>query len=137
MHRSLNGLFGLIFFFPQLDQLMSEGEVRDYFRSDVRLGPQGYQKLMSLDQQELIRRAKMNVQPLIQILRERPNEYFQGTHPVQVDYIIFGRYAYCRMINQQLTKQIWEDQGEELSNWIDKLSKAHDEHALKIFQSFE
>ncbi len=41
------------------------------------------------------------------------------------------------MINQQLTKQIWEDQGEELSNWIDKLSKAHDEHALKIFQSFE
>ncbi len=124
-------------FFPQLDQLMSEGEVRDYFRSDIRLGPQGYQKLISLDQQELIRRAKMNVQPLLQILRERPNEYFQGTHPGQVDYIIFGRYAYCRMIDSQLTKQIWEDQGEELSNWIDKLFKAYDGHALQIFQAFQ
>jgi glutathione S-transferase len=123
-------------FFPQLDQLMAEDEIRDYFRSDARLGPQGYQKLMSLDREDLIRRAKMNVQPLLQILRERPNEYFQGTHPGQVDYIIFGRYAYCRMIDPQLTKQIWEDQGEELANWIDKLSKAHDGHALKIFQNF-
>jgi hypothetical protein len=124
-------------FFPQLDQLMSEGEVRDYFRSDVRLGPQGYQKLISLDREELIRRAKMNVQPLLQILRERPNEYFQGKYPGQVDYVIFGRYAYCRMIDSQLTKQIWEDQGEELANWIDKLSRAHNEHALNIFRSFE
>jgi glutathione S-transferase len=124
-------------FFPQLDQLMSEGEVRDYFRSDARNGPQGYQRLISLDQQELIHRAKLNVQPLLQILRERPNEYFQGTHPGQVDYIIFGRYAFCRMINPKLTKEIWEDQGKELSNWIDKLSKAYDGHALKIFQSFE
>lgn len=124
-------------FFPQLDQLMSEGEIRNYFRSAIRLGPQGYEKLISLDRQELIRRAKMNVQPLLQILRERPNEYFQGKHPGQVDYIIFGRYAYCRMIDPQLTKQIWEDQGEELSNWIDKLSKAHDGHALKLFQNVQ
>lgn len=124
-------------FFPQLDQLMSEGEVRDYFQSDARLGPQGYQKLMALDRQDLIRRAKMNVQPLLQILRERPNEYFQGKYPGQVDYVIFGRYAYCRMIDPKLTKEIWEDQGEELANWIDKLSRAHNEHALNIFRSFE
>lgn len=124
-------------FFPQLDQLMSEGEVRNYFRSDARLGPQGYQQLISLDQQELIRRAKMNIQPLLKILRERPDEYFQGTHPGQVDYVIFGRYAYCRMIDRKLTKEIWEDQGKELANWIDKLSKAYDGHALKLFQSCE
>jgi glutathione S-transferase len=124
-------------FFPQLDQLMSEGEVRDFFRSDARLGPQGYQKLISLDRQQLIDRAKLTVQPLLQILRERPNEYFQGTHPGHVDYIIFGRYAYCRMLDPQLAKQVWEDQGDELSNWIDKLCKAYDGHALKIFQNVE
>jgi glutathione S-transferase len=125
--------FGL--FFPQLDQLMAEGEIRNYFRSDVRLGPQGYQKLISLDRDELIHRAKMNVQPLLQVLRERPNEYFQGQYPGHVDYIIFGRYAYCRMIDAQLTKQIWNDQGEELSNWIERLSTAYDGHALKMFQN--
>lgn len=124
-------------FFPQLDQLMAEGEVRDYFHSDARLGPQGYQKLMELDRQDLIHRVKMNVQPLLQILRERPDEYFQGKYPGQVDYVIFGRYAYCRMIDPKLTKEIWEDQGEELANWIAKLSKAHDEHALKIFRSID
>ncbi|UJR34574.1 hypothetical protein I4U23_027350 [Adineta vaga] len=122
-------------FLPKLDQLMAEGEIRDYFRSDSRHGPQGYQRLISLNQQELIRRAKMNVQPLVQILRERSNEYFQGKYPGQVDYIIFGRYAYCRMIDPQLTKVIWEDQGEELINWINKLSNAYDGHALNIFQN--
>ncbi|CAF0765493.1 unnamed protein product [Adineta steineri] len=122
-------------FFPQLDQLISDEKLSNYFRSDARHGPQGYQKLMSLDRQDLIRRAKMNIQPLVQILQERPNEYFQGKHPGLVDYVIFGRYAYCRMLDSQLTKQIWEDQGEELSIWIDKLSKAYDEHALKIFQN--
>jgi hypothetical protein len=48
----------------------------------------------------------MNVQPLVQILRERPGQYFQGTHPGQVDYIIFGRYAYCLMLDPELTKEI-------------------------------
>jgi len=124
-------------FFPLLDQLMAKGEVQDYFRSDARLGPQGYQKLMALDRQELIRRAKINLQPFLQILRERPNEYFQGKYPGQVDYVLFGRYAYCRMLDSKLAKEIWQDQGEEIAQWIDKLSNAYDGHALKIFQSFE
>jgi hypothetical protein len=75
------------------------------------------------------------VQPLVQILRERPGQYFQGTHPGQVDYIIFGRYAYCRMLDPELTKEIWNDQGEELSQWISTLSQAYDGHAQKLFDS--
>ncbi|CAF1113779.1 unnamed protein product [Rotaria sordida] len=123
-------------FFPQLDQQIIGEEHRAYFTSDLRLGPQGYQKLLALDRQELIRRAKMNIQPLVEVLRERPNQYFQGTHPGQVDYIIFGRYAYCRMLDPVLTKEIWDEQGEELSNWICKLSQAYDGHAQKLFNSF-
>ncbi|CAF5113664.1 unnamed protein product, partial [Rotaria sp. Silwood1] len=122
-------------FFPQLDKLIAGDEHRAYFISDARHGPQGYQKLLALDRQELIRRAKMNVQPLVQVLREHPNEYFQGTHPGQVDYVIFGRYAYCRMLDAKLTKEIWNDQGEELNNWIQRLSQAHDRHAQQIFDS--
>lgn len=123
-------------FFPKLDKLIKGEDLRAYFVSDIRHGPQGYQKLMSLDRQEYIRRAKMNIQPLVQILKERPNEYFQGTHSGQVDYIIFGRYAYCRSLDAQLTKEIWNDQGEELSTWIRKMCEAHDGHAQKLFDGF-
>ncbi|CAF2753698.1 unnamed protein product [Rotaria sp. Silwood2] len=122
-------------FFPQLDKIITGEEHRAYFISDARHGPQGYQKLLSLDCQELMRRAKMNIQPLVQILRERPNEYFQGTHPGQVDYVIFGRYAYCRMLDTKLTREIWNDQGEELNTWIKKLSQAYDGHAQQLFDS--
>ena len=48
-------------FFPQLDQQIIGEEHRAYFTSDLRLGPQGYQKLLALDRQELKRRAKMNI----------------------------------------------------------------------------
>lgn len=123
-------------FFPKLDQQILGEEQRAYFTSDARLGPQGYQKVMGLDRQELIRRAKMNVQPLVELLRERPGQYFQGTHPGQVDYIIFGRYAYCRMLDPVLTKEIWDEQGEELSNWIQKLCQAYNEHAQQLFENF-
>jgi hypothetical protein len=122
-------------FFPHLDQVIIGEELRAYFVSDARLGPNGYEKLLKLDYEELARRAKLNVQPLVQILRERPGQYFQGTHPGQVDYIIFGRYAYCRMLNPKLTKEIWDDQGIELSNWIRTLSEAYDGHAQKLFLS--
>ncbi len=71
----------------------------------------------------------------MQILRERPGQYFQGAYPGQVDYIIFGRYAYCRMLDRELTKQIWDDQGEELSHWIRTLSQAYDGHVQKLFDS--
>jgi len=121
-------------FFPQLDQQITGEEHRAYFTSDARLGTQGYQKLLALDRQELVRRAIMNVQPLVQTLRERPGQYFQGTHPGQVDYIIFGRYAYCRMLDQELTKQIWDNQGQEISHWIRNLSQAFDGHAHKLFE---
>ena len=122
-------------FFPQLDQQIFGEEHRAYFTSDARLGPNGYQKMLALDRVELVRRAKMNVQPLIQILRERPGQYFQGTHPGQVDYIIFGRYAYCRVLDPQLAKEIWNDQGNELDQWIQRLSQAYGGHAQKIFDS--
>ncbi|CAF3345068.1 unnamed protein product [Rotaria socialis] len=122
-------------FFSQLDKLIAGDDHRAYFMSDVRHGPQGYQKLMALDRQEYIRRAKMNIQPLVQVLRERPQEYFQGTHPGQVDYIIFGRYAYCRTLDATLTKEIWNDQGEELNDWIEKLCQAYDGHAQQLFDS--
>ncbi|CAF4424001.1 unnamed protein product [Rotaria magnacalcarata] len=122
-------------FFPQLDQQIIGEEQRLYFTSDSRLGPHGYQKLLALDRQELIRRAKMNVQPLVEFLREHPNQYFQGAHPGQVDYIIFGRYAYCRMLDPVLTKEIWDEQGEELRNWIRKLSQAYNGHAQLLFDS--
>ncbi len=122
-------------FFPQLDQQIIGEEHRAYFTSDARLGPHGYQKLLALDREELVRRAKMNVQPLAQILHERPGQYFQGTHPGQVDYIIFGRYAYCRMLDPELTKELWNDQGEELNHWIRTLSQAYDGHAQKLFDS--
>ncbi|CAF2059260.1 unnamed protein product [Rotaria magnacalcarata] len=122
-------------FFPQLDQQIIGEEQRIYFTSDSRLGPHGYQKLLALDRQELTRRAKMNVQPLVEFLREHPNQYFQGTHPGQVDYIIFGRYAYCRMLDPVLTKEIWNEQGEELSNWIRKLSQAYNGHAQHLFDN--
>ena len=122
-------------FFPQLDQQIIGEEQRAYFTSDARLGPHGYQKLLALDRQELIRRAKVNVQPLVQTLRERPGQYFQGTHPGQVDYIIFGRYAYCRMLDPVLTKEIWDDQGEELSHWIHNLCHLYNGHAQKLFDS--
>ncbi|CAF1093263.1 unnamed protein product [Adineta ricciae] len=122
-------------FFPQQDKLITGDEHRAYFTSDARLGPQGYQKLLALDRQELTRRAKMNVQPLAQILHERSNEYFQGTHPGQVDYIIFGRYAYCRMLDAELTKEIWNDQGEELNEWIERLCQAFDGHAQRLFDN--
>ena len=120
-------------FFPQLDQQITGEEHRAYFTSDARLGPDGYQKLLALDRQELLRRARMNVQPLVRTLREHPGQYFQGTHPGQVDYIFFGRYAYCRMLDPELTKKIWDDQGEELSHWIRNLSQAYDGHAQKLF----
>lgn len=123
-------------FFPQLDQQIIGEEQRAYFTSDARLGPQGYQKALAIDRQELTRRAKANVQPLVQLLRERPqHQYFQGTHPGQVDYIIFGRYAYCRMLDQQLAEEIWNQQGEELNNWIGNMSKAYDGHAQNLFDS--
>ena len=122
-------------FFPYLDRLMQGDDIRAYFTSDVRLGPRGYQKLLALDRQELIRRAKMTVQPLVQVLRERPGEYFQGKCPGQVDYIVFGRYAYCRMLNPELTNEIWEDQGDDLRQWVEELSRAYDGHAETIFNS--
>lgn len=122
-------------FFPHLDCLMQGDELRTYFTSDVRHGPQGYQKLLKLDRQELIRRAKANVQPLAQVLRERSGEYFQGKFPGQVDYVVFGRYAYCRMLNPELAQEIWQDQDEDLRQWIEKLSNAYDKHAQTIFDS--
>ena len=124
-------------FFPQLDSLITGDELRAYFTSDDRLGPQGYQKLLARDYQELKRRAKMNVQPLVQLLNERPGEYFQGQYPGQVDYIIFGRYAFCRMLDVPLTKEIWNDQGEELNKWIDRISNLYDGHANRLFHSFD
>lgn len=39
--------------FLQLDQLIIEKETSEYFRSDLRLGPNGYQSLISLNQEEL------------------------------------------------------------------------------------
>jgi hypothetical protein len=122
--------------FPQLDRLMIERETSDYFRSDLRLGPNGYQRLICLNQDELTERARLNLQPFIQILKERPEEYFQGKVPGQVDYILFGRYAYCRMLNPQLTKFLWHEQSEELHQWIEKISQAFDGHANRLFQSY-
>ena len=123
-------------FFPQLDALIVGDELRAYFTSDRRLGPQGYEKQLSRDYQELKRRAMMNVQPFVQLLNERPGEYFQGHYPGQVDYIIFGRYAFCRMLDGTLTKEIWNDQGEELSRWIDRMTNLYDGHAEQLFRSF-
>ncbi len=77
----------------------------------------------------------MNVQPVIQILHECPGQYFQRAHSGQVDYIIFGCYAYGRMLDPGLTNEIWNDQGEELSHWIRTLSQADDGHGQKLFDS--
>ena len=124
-------------FFPRLDQLMRGDELRQYFTSDSRLGPSGYDHLMSLDREELTRRAQLNVQPLIEILREGASDYLQGTSPGFVDYVLFGRYAYCRMLDARLAKQIWNDQGMEIDRWIQRLSMAFDGHAQKIFDKAE
>ena len=69
---------------------------------------------LSWDREELTRRARMNVQPLITILRESASDYLQGTSPGFVDYVLFGRYAYCRMLDARLAQQIWNDQGMEI-----------------------
>ena len=122
--------------FPQLDRLISEKETSEYFRSDLRLGPNGYERLISLNQDELIERARLNLQPFIQILKERPGEYFQGQFPGQVDFILFGRYAYCRMLNPHLTKILWNEQSEELHQWTEKLSQAFDGHGNQLFQAY-
>ncbi|TPX69342.1 hypothetical protein SpCBS45565_g02586 [Spizellomyces sp. 'palustris'] len=121
--------------FPEVCKFHQEGVpgLYEYFISDQRLGPSGREKLFALDRVELIRRAKLTVTPLIQILRERPGEYLQGKFPGQADYVLFGRYAYCRLLNKEIAKEVWDDQAPELASWVQKLSQAFNGHAQKIF----
>ncbi|KAI8819006.1 uncharacterized protein EV422DRAFT_536306 [Fimicolochytrium jonesii] len=127
-------------FFPELYALHSASSVPgllDYFASDARLGLNGAHRLLSLDRAELTARAKLTVLPLIQILKERPGEYIQGKWPGQADYVVFGRYAFCRTLNKQLCREIWEDQAPELEAWVERLCKAYGGHAQKVFEAYE
>ncbi|KAI8855278.1 glutathione S-transferase [Chytridium lagenaria] len=113
--------FDLIF--PDLQAAASEGSAnREYFISDSRLGPNGFQIQMDRPKKEdLLGRAKLTVLPLITVLRERPGEFFQGKEPGFVDYVIFGRYAMCRNNNPVICKQVWEDQGVEIEQWVERI----------------
>lgn len=123
-------------FFPEFDRLMSVDEqTRIYFRSDQRLGPNGYEKLLSLSRDDLIRRAKSNLQPLTNLLRENSNSFLQGSHAGLVDYILFGRYAYGRMLNPDLCREIWNEQSTEVDQWINRLTNLYDRHAERLFSA--
>ncbi|KAJ3052620.1 hypothetical protein HDU99_008138, partial [Rhizoclosmatium hyalinum] len=96
------------------------GPNRDYFVSDAKWGPDGLKKMLARkEEQDLLTRVKANVLPLIASLKNRPGEFLQGEEPGFVDYVVFGRYAMCRNNNPKLAKEIWEDQGKEIAEWVE------------------
>ncbi|KAJ3085399.1 hypothetical protein HK100_009059 [Physocladia obscura] len=108
--------------FPDIDKRVAQGEIREYFISDARLGPGGYEKMCKRGAQEdLVARAKLNVLPLIQVLKQNQGQFLQGEEPGFVDYVVFGRYAMCRNNNPKLAKEVWEDQGEEIQGWVERI----------------
>ncbi|KAJ3109933.1 hypothetical protein HK100_003213 [Physocladia obscura] len=109
-------------FFSDLDARVTPGENRDYFTSDLKWGLGGYEKMTKRKTEEdLVARAKLNVLPLIQVLKDGKQLFLQGEEPGLVDYIVFGRYAMCRNNNPKLAKEIWEDQGNEIRGWVERI----------------
>ncbi|KAI9094042.1 glutathione S-transferase [Phlyctochytrium arcticum] len=123
-------------FFPEILRLNEKDGVpglHAYFSSDDRLGPNGAARLLALDRSELTTRAQHTVLPFITILKERPGEYLQGRMPGYVDYVVFGRYAYGRLLNAQLNRKVWEEQAPELAGWVDQMCALYGGHAASIF----
>ncbi|KAJ3073764.1 hypothetical protein HDU98_000755 [Podochytrium sp. JEL0797] len=107
---------------PSMADRVTPGPNRDYFTSDAKWGPNGFQNMISsATPAETLARAKWNVWPIVQALKERPGEFLQGQEPGFVDYVVFGRYAMCRNCCPGLAKQAWEDQGEEIGLWVERI----------------
>ncbi|KAJ3119021.1 hypothetical protein HDU96_003196 [Phlyctochytrium bullatum] len=113
---------------PDLYLSLPPGPNRDYAVSDARHQPGGFRWQMERrDKEDLIGRAKLNIQPLITILKERPGEFFQGKEPGFADFVLFGRYAMCRNSNPKLAKEIWDDQGAEVAQWVEGMLQKYPE----------
>ncbi|KAI9347026.1 hypothetical protein BDR26DRAFT_931795 [Obelidium mucronatum] len=99
-----------------------EGPNRDYFLSDQKWGKDGFKQMSKKrENEDLVRRAKNSVMPLVASLKERPGEFLQGQEPGFVDFVVFGRYAMCRNNCPELSKQVWEDHAVELEQWVQRL----------------
>ncbi|KAJ3208974.1 hypothetical protein HDU83_005297 [Entophlyctis luteolus] len=99
------------------------GPLHDYFVSDRKWGGENaFAKFCAVKrEQDLVKRAKANLMPLVKTLKNRPGEFLQGVEPGFVDYVVFGRYAMCRNCNPTLAKEIWEDEAKEIADWVDRL----------------
>ncbi|KAJ3119018.1 hypothetical protein HDU96_003193 [Phlyctochytrium bullatum] len=113
---------------PEMLLSLPPGPNRDYIVQDSRHQPGGFQwQVERRDKEDLIGRAKLNVQPLITILKERPGEFFQGKEPGFADFVLFGRYAMCRNSNPKIGKEIWDDQGVEIVQWVERMLQKYPE----------
>ncbi|KAJ3109375.1 hypothetical protein HDU96_007240 [Phlyctochytrium bullatum] len=108
--------------FMGLQATFPPGENRDYFVSDNRFGPGGVQRLMTKTKEEKREHMLKGLKPLVVVLKERPNGYFQGLGlPGYVDFCLFGRIAILVNYNQPLAKEVLRSEYPELGQWFDRI----------------
>ncbi|GAA6000425.1 hypothetical protein JCM10207_008006 [Rhodosporidiobolus poonsookiae] len=100
-----------------------EGEDQEYFKSDKKLGPNGWATFTSLDPAPLIARAQASILPLEHVLSS--SAFLTGQkNPGFVDFVAYGRYQMLAACDAPLARTVWRrPEAPNVTAWIERIEE--------------